>query len=279
MPNYGYHLARAHGRFNQAVYESLLPMISRQRIRCHREIPVDVFSYSGQRRLAEQVASIRSFLKHAGRPRRFVVVSDGSHRAADIELLKGIDESIDVESVPPPPADIPARFDSYLRNHPTGKQLALIMSLPRERPAFYADSDVLFFASAQDIPRGLDHQSVPAFYLADCGFAGDKRLLRSETERANPVNTGTLLLKKTMDWSLGISRFLEMDGTPNFFTNQTITHLVMHHNGAMAFDPGKYVLQLDDQFIYPDRYAGPELVLRHYVDPVLHKFWSSLNRS
>jgi hypothetical protein len=279
MPNYGYHLARAQGRFHQGVYEFSLPLIARQRVRCHREIPIDVFSYSGQRRLAEQVASIRSFLKHAGRPGRFVVVSDGSHRAADIELLKGIDECVDVESVPPPPADAPEPFDSYLRNHPTGKQLALIMSLPRERPAFYADSDVLFFAAAHDISRELNHASVPACYLADCGFSGDERLLRSDTEKANPVNTGTLLLKEPMDWSLGITRFLELSGAPNFFTNQTITHLVMHQNGAAAFDPVKYVLQLDDQFVYPDRYASPELVLRHYVDPVRHKFWTSLNQS
>ena len=33
----------------------------------------------------------------------------------------------------------------YFANHPTGKQLALIMSLPRERPALYLDADVLFF--------------------------------------------------------------------------------------------------------------------------------------
>jgi hypothetical protein len=38
------------------------------------------------------------------------------------------------------------------------------------------------------------------------------------------------------------------------------------------------VLQLDDQFVYADWYAGPQIVLRHYVGPVRHKFWMSLNR-
>ena len=42
----------------------------------------------------------------------------------------------------------------------------------------------------------------------------------------------------------------------------------MHANGAVAFDPGKFVLQVDDQFIYRDRYAGPSLAIRHYVNPV-----------
>ena len=59
-----------------------------------------------------------------------------------------------------------------------------------------------------------------------------------------------------LDWSLGIERFLQLNGAPNFFTNQTITHLVMHANGASPLDPAKYVLQLDDQTVYRDRYAG-----------------------
>jgi hypothetical protein len=37
----------------------------------------------------------------------------------------------------------------------------------------------------------------------------------------------------------------------------------------------RYVLQLDDQFIYPDCYAGSQIVLRHYVNPVRHKFWNA----
>ncbi len=50
----------------------------------------------------------------------------------------------------------------------------------------------------------------------------------------------------------------------------------MHANRAAPFDPRKYVLELDDQFVYPDRYAKPDIALRHYVNPVRHKFWTSL---
>jgi len=278
MPNYGYHFARAQGRLTQTLYELFLPLIARKPIHCSREIPVDVFSYSGQRRLAEQVASIRSFLKCAGRPKRFVVVSDGTYTPASVELLKRLDACVSVEQVPPPPANAPEPFALYLRNHPTGKQLALIMSLPRQGPAFYVDSDVLFFANAHELGLELSQTSAPARYLADCGFSGDERLLHGNEEKSNPVNTGTLLIVRSLDWSLGITRFLELAGAPNFFTNQTITHLAMHANGAKPLDPAKYVLQLDDQFVYPDRYAGPGLVLRHYVDPVRHKFWTSLIR-
>ena len=117
---------------------------------------------------------------------------------------------------------------------------------------------------------------MPAFYLPDCQeISADPRVFRSPEESKEPVNSGLLLLFRQLDWSLGIERFLELAGEPNFFTNQTLVHLVMHANGAQPLDPRKYVLQLDDQTIYPDRYAGPALALRHYVNPVRHKFWTT----
>jgi hypothetical protein len=67
-----------------------------------------------------------------------------------------------------------------------------------------------------------------------------------------------------------------LEEAPTFFTNQTMTHLAMHANDAQPLDPRRFVLQLDDQFIYRDRYAGRQLALRHYVNPVRHKFWTSL---
>jgi hypothetical protein len=152
------------------------------------------------------------------------------------------------------------------------------MSLPRDRPALYIDSDVLFFPGAAMLNEYATRGDAPAFYLQDCSFAGDERLLHNSQEKVNPVNTGVLLLLRPLDWSLSIDRFLELSSEPTFFTNQTMTHLTMHTNGAQPLDRGKFVLQLDDQFIYPDRYAGQDLVLRHYVDPVRHKFWTSLTR-
>jgi hypothetical protein len=150
------------------------------------------------------------------------------------------------------------------------------MSLPEDRPAFYADSDVLFFPGAsalEDIAKG---RARPACYLADCQFSGDERLLRGDGEKAQPVNTGVLFLFQKLDWSLSLERFAGMDGAPNFFTNQTMTHLTMHQNLAAPLDPVRFILKLDDQFVYRDRYARADLVLRHYVSPVRHKFWTSL---
>jgi hypothetical protein len=277
MPNFGYHLARLRGNVRRRFYRALLPTVVRRRLSPERSLPFEVFSYSGEATLPEQIASIRSFLRHAGRPKRFTVVSDGSHATCSIRLLKDVDPSVTVQSsIQAPAGEWPERFRQYLTKHATGKQLALVMSLPSNGPVLYVDSDVLFFQGAVDLVARARQKDVAAYYLADCQFSGDDRLVRTPAEQREPVNTGVLLLFKKLDWSVGVDRFLELEGEPNFFTNQTLTHFVMHANKATAFDPSKYVLQLDDQFVYADRYANPAQALRHYVNPVRHKFWTSL---
>ncbi|MEY2481309.1 MAG: hypothetical protein QOI04_2236 [Verrucomicrobiota bacterium] len=280
IPNFGYHLARSEGAAIRRLYHNALPMIVRRKIQPPAEIPVDLVTYSGEAALAEQVASIRSFLRHAGRPKQCTIFSDGTYTSRSIDLLERIDPVVHVSTaLPAVSPQFPEKFRAYLANHPTGKQLAVIMSIfAKNQPAIYADSDVLFFAGAQHLSSLIGQRDAPAMFLADCIVAADERLFRDPSEREQPVNTGFLLLFQPLDWSLALRRFGELDGAPNFFTNQTITHLTMHANGALPFDPRKYVLQLDDQFMHRVRYAGGDLALRHYVNPVRHKFWTSLFR-
>ena len=84
-----------------------------------------------------------------------------------------------------------------------------------------------------------------------------------------PTRSGNYLLKV----------FLDGDTSRLVFTKR---FLVVEDGASIGaqflqpFDPAKYVLRLDDQFIYADQFADPRLVLRHYVDPVRHKFWTRL---
>jgi hypothetical protein len=275
-PNFSYHFALWLGNGLRRFYRFLLPAILLFKAKAQRSFPLEVFAYSSDSMLPEQVASIRSFLRHLGRPKSFTVVSDGSHSNRSIRLLKRVDRSVAVTTATPAPAGLPAKLENYLNDHPTGKQLALIMSLPRNGPALYLDADVRFFPAASDLLARGGATGLSAYYLADCKFAGDHRLLHGASEEDEPVNTGVLFLFRKLDWSLSIRRFLELEGEPTFFTNQTMTHLTMHENGARPFDPAKYVVQLDDQCVFADRYAGAALALRHYVNPVRHKFWTSL---
>ena len=279
MPNYGYHLARIQGGVIRRIYRALLPVTARRSVRKGPDLPLDVFSYSGENSLPEQVASIRSFLQNVGRPRRFTVVSDGTLSAHGRGFLTNLDSVVSVsEASEWLPQGLPAKIYPYLTTHPTGKQLALIMSLPVNGPTLYVDSDVLFFPGARDLPQLAQKGGAPAFYLADCRLSADERLFSSEAEKTQPVNTGVLFLFENLDWSLAVDRFLDLRESPTFFTNQTLTHLVMHANAARPLDARKCVLQLDDQFVYEDRYARQDLVLRHYVNPVRHKFWTTFAR-
>jgi hypothetical protein len=277
--NVPYHSARLEGTIARALYRAALPVIVRQTIHIARELSFDVFAYSGENTLPEQVASIRSFLTHAGRPKQFVVVSDGSYTSASIELLEKIDNAVRVQTTPPPlPPGLPDTIQSYLTNHPTGKQLALLMSLPANGPTLYTDSDVLFFPRACELADLSNTKSISALYLADYQFSGDERLIRDPLEKRNPANTGFVFLFQKLDWSRGLERLRTLNDEPNFFTNQTVMHFCMHANGAAAFDPGKFILQVDDQFVYRDRYVGRSLAIRHYVNPVRHKFWTVVAR-
>ena len=279
MLNYGYHLARTEGAWFRRLYAARLKAIVRRPVRTHATLPFEVFSYSGENMLAEQIASIRSLLRFAGRPEKFTIVSDGTHSERSLELLQCLDSCVCVSPASDwRPTRTPPAAASYLASHATGKQLALIMSLPRNGPALYIDSDVLFFPGARALSSLPGQSNAPALYLADCRLSADERLYRSDAEKRNPVNTGVLFLSRTIDWSRSIDRFLDLEGAPNFFTNQTMTHLAMVAAGAEALDPLKFVLQLDDQFDFRDRYAGPDLALRHYVNPVRHKFWTTLAR-
>src|SRR5436190_1719213 len=130
-PNVPYHLARFEGKATRWLYRTALSFIARRKINIPREVPFEVYSYSGENTLPEQVASIRSFLRNVGRPKSFIVLSDGSYTPQSIGLLEGIDPAVQVRQTPPPlPSGLPAQVQSFLTEHFTGSQLTLIMSLP-----------------------------------------------------------------------------------------------------------------------------------------------------
>src|SRR5438105_4078357 len=108
--NFGYHFALWQGNAIRQSYRALLPWIVRQRIDPPRKIDIDVFAYSNEAMLPEQIASIRSFLRYAGRPKTFTVVSDGSHSARSIQLLEDVDLAVKVRQSEPVPATLPEKL-------------------------------------------------------------------------------------------------------------------------------------------------------------------------
>jgi hypothetical protein len=101
----------------------------------------------------------------------------------------------------------------------------------------------------------------------------DERVIYDEVEKLNSVNGGFIVFKEPLDWSFALERLSKLEELNDYFTEQTLVHLTMHYNHAKPLCSKRYVLSVEDQFIYPDKYAGKEIALRHYVNDVRHKLW------
>lgn len=278
MINIGYRAARIQGNSIRSIYLLALSQIANRPITQTRRVPLAVYSFSSHKDLSEQIASIRSFIRHVGIPDKFTVISDGSHLEADCMLIRKINPCVEVivwEDLIR--ADLPQYIYDYAYNHPhhhaMGKRLAVFMSLSIEQPTLYTDSDILFFPESEELINLCLSNDVFPWYLPDCAAALDERILLHESEKLNPVNAGFFLLKKQLDWEMPLHRLSQLKELPIFHTDQTLIHLAIHAAQGKPFSKNKFILQLDDEFIYPDRYASSQIAMRHYVNPVRHKFW------
>jgi len=236
--------------------------------------PAVVYSFSGERDWPEQVASIRSFLRFVGKPKQFIVVSDGSHSTPTKNIIESLNDCVSVvslDSILKP--NLSARIHEYASQHFLGKKLAMLSSIPVDEVSIYTDSDILYFPGAALLSEISRTRRECPWYLLDCYPSLDERLLISEDEKNLPVNGGFLILFKALDWTAAIDRLERMQGDCVFFTEQTLVHLTMRANGAQPLPADQFILRAEDQFKYYDWYARSEIVLRHYVGPIRTKFW------
>lgn len=278
--NIPYHVAVRRSRLARLRYGRRLERLASRPVVAPRRLDFDVYSFSGHGELPEQVASIRSFIRSAGAPHRFVVVSDGSHRREDIELLGRLHpsvETIPLREVACPP--FAPGVEAYAARHPLGKKLSLLVSLQPERPTLYVDSDVLFFAAADQLAHDRYRAPGSLFYLVDCRASLDGRLLDPPEQARRPVNSGFLVLGRQLDWSQALARLDALGGQASFFTEQTVVHLAMHDNGAAPLDSSTFVVGLADQFRFRDAYTRTGPALRHYVRPVRYRLWTNLRKA
>ncbi|MBE9008019.1 hypothetical protein IQ259_23900 [Fortiea sp. LEGE XX443] len=274
MVNIGYHTARIQGQIIRHIYTRFIDKISSFPIKQTRQIGITIYSFSCERDLPEQVASIRSFIYNIGIPERFIVISDGSYSDSSCKLLRRIHPCVDI--IPFTKLlrhDLPQCVTNYAQLHPMGKKLAALMSIPVNGATIYTDSDILFFPGGVDLINFTNLHEISCYYLPDCSASLDERLIYDECEKLQRVNAGFLLFKNELDWSLAIERLDKLQEQPIYFTEQTIVHLTVNHNQGKPFCSQKYILNVEDQFIYPDKFASSKIALRHYVNDVRHKFW------
>jgi hypothetical protein len=233
--------------------------------------------FSGERDALEQCASLRSFLRHVGRPARVTLGSDGTHTPQTLERLRRLYPALEV--VPPEDylgADLPDAVRGFADAVVSGRKLAFYLSLEADYPLVYADSDVLFFAGASAIRDLLAEPSDVPLYLVDCAFTHDERMLSPDLLEAPPVNSGFWIVRGPLDWGEALARLGSLAGSFRFHTEQTVLHVAMHRAGAEPVDPSRYVMKVDDRFDYRTRPERDGIVLRHYVTGTRHQFWLNL---
>ena len=241
------------------------------------EVPVTVYGFSGEGDWPEQAACIRSFLRYVGRPKRFVIVSDGTHTETTRRLLEKLHACVSVvslSSILKP--DLPAQVHRYASQHVLGKKLALFLSLPVDGPTIYCDSDILFFPGAVELANLLRLMENSAMYLLDCWASLDERLIENAQEKELPVNSGFVIMGCPLDWSGPLARLQRMVGDCKFFTEQTIVHLAVKANGGQPLPPATFVLRNEDQFEFVDRFANRNVAIRHYISSIRTKLWHHL---
>jgi hypothetical protein len=244
-----------------------------------RPLECSATSILGRSNLPEMLVCLSSFLAHAGTPEQFLVVSDGSLDRESAEALRALSPRVRVVDF----ADqvrgrVPELLQPYLKPNtfiPEAyvKKLVFLLSLDSSARWFFTDPDVLFFENASSLGRDLARLGERPAYMQDVVFSGDARQLDS-SERSPLVNTGVLYMPRPLDWSESLARLEEKGMPPAFFAEQTAVHLAMRSSGGEVLCPDRYVLSLEDQWLFRDRFAGRSgPVCRHYVSTVRHKFW------
>jgi hypothetical protein len=300
--NFGYHAGLRHGawlrrRFSRSAQRAgwLQQCLTAARQRAGTPLaplPLTVVVFSGSRDRPEQLASLIALLANLGTPERIWIASDGSHSAAEIAQLEGLDACIRLapwqqlacDPLPPPLA-------RHAAAHPLGRKLAVLHGLSQPGAAavapatqlVYADSDVLLFPPAR---AWFAEQPLPAArgaYLLDCQPALDPPLLSGEEAMRLPLNSGFLLFSAASPphWETALAALESTTHSPGHYTEQTVVHLALSPPAYLPFPHHRFVVSILDQFRYRDLHLErqPDLVLRHYVNNVRFKFWTNLHRA
>jgi hypothetical protein len=274
MINVPYHTARVQGSMARSLYQTILPLIVRTPISQKKQVSANVYAISCERDLAEQVASIRSFIRYVGVPNCFTIISDGSYSEASCKLLCQIHPCVKVLSIEKLIGNsLPTSVYEYASQHIMGKKLAVLLSLPIKKTTIYTDSDILFFPGSTDLVGIINSTDRLSYYLPDCATKMDERVIYNETEKLNPVNGGFIIFKGQLNWEFALERLSKLQELNHYFTEQTLVHLTMHYNHALPLCTKQYVLSVEDQFIYSDKFADKDIALRHYVSDIRYKFW------
>lgn len=260
--------------WRRRCFVARIPRLAKPPMGDEREVPFHLLAFCGQRDFPEQLASWRSLRSWIGRPRRTVMVSDGSLGEREIGLLRRFEPRLEVRSLEEFGGErVSNPMRRYAESIPMGRKLWVMRSMDTLAPCLYSDSDILFFRAASEMAEPDWWEGEGPSYLQDPYPSLDLRLLRGASENSQPVNAGFLAVRGPLEWKEAMGRFEKLEGAPEYFTEQTLTHLAIRSSGGLPLDPERYVLRIEDQWWARDAFSGPKVAMRHYVSHIRYKMW------
>ena len=250
------------------------------------DVDFTLVSFSSSKDFYDQILSICSFLRYVGNPDSWVIYSDGSHTEKEIEFLEAqfvflkivktqwtntvsLTEICKKELLP-----YKSQLFDYAIKHPLGKKLFHYLNHNINKPTLFIDSDILFYTRAS-ILNNILNEDIPGWYLPDIDSQClDKRFRKSSLTELYNVNSGFILLKQNLSSLIAGLEFLKsLNYEYEYFTEQTVQHILLKSNGLMPLDPRLFILNSDDQFDFSYLFSRNKVAVRHYTGPVRHKMW------
>lgn len=271
-------------RFAKLSTSELLSLVQRFD---KKQVSMEVVSLSSSRDFYEQLLSILSFQRFVGIPISWTICSDGSHTDKEIAALETIFPFAKVDKIDfsDPAAtrksvkeSILPYFDQlfhYAQNSPYGKKLFYYLNYKVQNPTLFLDSDILFYELSSSSFKKINIENVNGWYLPDQVWGClDTRYMSEHQPQMYQVNAGFFLLNRELQNLENGMAFLDsVKKQYEYFTEQTVFHMLLRDNEFNPFDPRIFILDSSDQFDFSYGYDKKFIAMRHYTGPVRHKMW------
>lgn len=276
------------GEYNKSAFENYVNAnlkLLRDQL-TNKSISISLVSFSCYRDFYEQVLSILSFLRYAGTPVSWTIYSDGSHSVEQINLFESSFEFLEISIIDLERSNCNEfiknqellSYSDYLydfaKKSPYGKKLFFYLNHKIDCPTIFLDSDILFYGKANFL-ESVIYENVDGWYLPDFEWGClDSRYLVNHSKQMYQVNAGFFLLIRELETLKNGLEFLKsLDFQYEYFTEQSVFHVLFRSNGFMPFDSRFFVLNSGDQFDFSYKFKKEDIALRHYTGPVRHKMW------
>ncbi len=249
-------------------------------------IQVDLVSFSSKKDFYEQVLSILSFFRYVGSPNSWIIYSDGSHTRKQINILESGFEFVKVKlwdwdnasKLPDNTKDVLLPYKNilfdYAKKMPLGRKLYYYLNHSVNMPTIFLDSDILFYQKSSILKIVLD-EKVDGWYMLDPSWGClDSRYKQKNSEQPYQLNGGFVIVNKELPNLIDGLEFLKsLNREYEYFTDQTIFHILSRCNDFRPLDPRIFIISTEDQFDFNYINKTDNIAVRHYTGPVRHKMW------